>query len=325
MTGTTPHTYEHARRTTREYARTFYFASHVLPPEKRDAAYAVYAFCRYADNLVDVGEKDAASPDAGVRLAALRRELAELYQRGPSPTRWIALADAIRRYAIPLRYFEELIDGVEMDLTPETFQTFAELHRYCYRVASVVGLMMTHVLGATSEEALRDAAHLGTAMQLTNILRDIGEDDRMGRLYLPREDMIRYGVTEGDIAAGIVTDGVRRLLQFQIARARDYYRMAEPGIALIPDDGSRFSVRLMSTLYAGILDAIERNAYDVFSRRARVPFHSKCGAALSIAMRRPDRPVQREVASRRYPAMPEDSPAQEPATVNSPSGKHIFS
>jgi phytoene synthase len=285
----------------------------------------VYTFCRYADNLVDVGEKDAASPDAGVRLAALRRELAELYQRSSSPTRWIALADTIQRYAIPLRYFEELIDGVEMDLTPETFQTFADLHRYCYRVASVVGLMMTHVFGATSEEALRDAAHLGTAMQLTNILRDIGEDYRMGRLYLPREDMIRYGVTEGDIAAGIVTDGVRRLLQFQIARARDYYRMADPGIALIPDDGSRFCVRLMSTLYAGILDAIERNAYDVFSRRALVPFHSKCGVALSIAMRRPDRPVQREFASRRSPAMPEDSPPQVPTTVNSPSGKHIFS
>lgn len=288
-------TFEESKRITREHAHTFYFASHMLPREKREAAYAVYAFCRHADNLVDVRGGDASSdPDVSVRLSALRGELTDIYEGSAERTSWPALQAVIRRYQIPRRYFDSLIDGVEMDLSPRVFNAFAELDLYCYRVASVVGLIMTHVLGATSEEALRDAAHLGTAMQLTNILRDVGEDFRLGRIYLPRDEMQQFGVDQRTIGEGVVTAEVRRLLEFQIARARDYYRMAQPGIALLPNDGSQLCVRLMSTLYARILNAIEDNGYDVFSRRAHVPFRTKCRLALSVVTGLPGPPSRRQ-------------------------------
>ena len=270
------HTVEHARALTRRYARTFYFASHVLPPAKRDASYAVYAFCRIADNITDVHREDTDQiPDAARQIARLRMELAELYAEGDVPTRWVALRETVRRYHIPQAYFDELLNGVEMDLTPRRFATFAELEIYCYRVASVVGLIMTHIFGATSSEALRRAAQLGTAMQLTNILRDIGEDHHMGRIYLPQDELLAFGVTEEMIGTGTVTPAFEALLRFQIDRARRLYAGAEEGIPLIPDDGSRFSTRLMSTLYARILEAIERNAYDVFTSRAHVPIATK--------------------------------------------------
>ncbi len=291
MTGPTIHTHEYARRVTKRYARTFYFASHVLPRDKCAAAYAVYGFCRYADNLTDAHQGDAGRmPGAAARIAELRQELADIYRGGAGAARWPALGEIVRRYGIPQEYLDALLDGVEMDLTPRVYRNFEDLDQYCYRVASVVGLVMTHVFGATSDKALRHAAELGTAMQLTNILRDVGEDFGMGRIYLPRDEMARFGVSEETIAAGSVTESIRRLLQFQITRAREYYHRAEPGIALVPDDGSRITVRLMSTLYSKILDAIERNDYDVFSLRAHVPFRTKCRIALSVVTRPSDRP-----------------------------------
>lgn len=162
-----------------------------------------------------------------------------------------------------------------MDLTPRRFATWADLEIYCYRVASVVGLIMTHIFGATSTEALRHAARLGTAMQLTNILRDVGEDLRMGRVYLPQDELRAFGVSEAMLAAGVVTPELEALLRFQIARARELYADADQGIPMIPDDGSRISTRLMSGLYARILHGIERNRYDVLTRRAHVPLSMK--------------------------------------------------
>lgn len=280
------HTVDHARAVTRQYARTFSFASHVLPAAKRDAAYVVYAFCRYADNCTDVHHEDDGCPgDASQQLALLREELDAVYAGEPTPTRWVALRATVRQYGIPRVYFEALLDGVAMDLTPRRFATWADLEVYCYRVASVVGLIMTHIFGATSPEALRYAAGLGTAMQLTNILRDVGEDLRMGRVYLPQDELRAFGVTEEMLAAGVVTPAVRALLQFQIARARALYADADRGIPMIPDDGSRISTRVMSTLYARILGAIEQNGYDVFTRRAHVPLSMKLAIALRLAGR----------------------------------------
>jgi 15-cis-phytoene synthase len=270
------YTFQHARALTRRYARTFYFASHALPAAKRDAAYAVYAFCRIADNATDIHREDTEQiPDAARQIDRLRSELADVYADGDVPTRWIALRETVRRYRIPREYFVELLNGVEMDLTPRRFVTFADLEVYCYRVASVVGLIMTHIFGASSPEALRRAAQLGTAMQLTNILRDIGEDHRMGRIYLPQDELRTFGITEEMIGTGQVAPAIVPFLRFQIDRARTLYAEAERGIPLIPDDGSRFSTRMMSALYARILDAIEENAYDVFSRRAHVPLQTK--------------------------------------------------
>jgi 15-cis-phytoene synthase len=270
------HTVHHAREVTRRYARTFYFASHVLPPAKRDAAYVVYAFCRYADNCTDVHREDCERiTDAGAQLTLLRQELDAVYADADVSTRWVALRAVVRAYRIPREYFDELLNGVAMDLTPRTFATWGDLELYCYRVASVVGLIMTHIFGATSSAALQHAAALGKAMQLTNILRDVGEDHRMGRLYLPVEDLQSFGVTAGMIAAGSVTPEVTALLQFEIARARTLYAEGQKGIPMIPDDGSHFSTLMMSSMYARILDAIEHNGYDVFSKRAHVPLRTK--------------------------------------------------
>ncbi len=301
MEGTALHTVDHARAITRRYARTFYFASHVLPQDKRDAAYVVYAFCRYADNLTDVHREDTERiPDAERQIARLREELDAVYAGADAPTRWVALREVVRTYSIPRLYFDELLTGVAMDLTPRRFETWADLEVYCYRVASVVGLIMTRIFGATTAAALHHAAQLGTAMQLTNILRDIGEDLRMGRVYLPQEDLRAHGVTEEMLGAGRVTPAIRALIQFQIARARALYADADPGIPMIPDDGSRFSTQLMRTLYSRILDAIEKNAYDVFSQRAHVRPGMKLRLAVVLMLRsfvgRTSRPVR--VASR---------------------------
>lgn len=286
MEATGLHTIDHARAITRRYARTFYFASHVLPEAKRDAAYVVYAFCRYADNVTDVHREDTELiPDAERQLARLRGELEAIYTDADGPTRWVALREVVRIYRIPRQYFDDLIDGVAMDLTPRRFETWADLDVYCYRVASVVGLIMTHIFGATTAAALTHAAQLGTAMQLTNILRDIGEDLRMGRVYLPQEDLRAHGVTEEMLGAGVVTPAITALIQFQISRARSLYAEADRGIPMIPDDGSRFSTQLMRTLYSRILDAIEKNGCDVFTQRAHVRLSTKVRLAAGLLVR----------------------------------------
>jgi phytoene synthase len=159
---------------------------------------------------------------------------------------------------------------MEMDLDVTRYADFAELDRYCYRVAGVVGLMMTHVLGCRSDRCLPNALALGTAMQLTNILRDIAEDYRMGRVYLPQDELRRFGVEESDLARGRVDDRFRVLMRFQIERARHYYEESEAGIPWLIGDSSRLTVRVMGRLYGGILGAIERQDYDVFRARARV-------------------------------------------------------
>jgi phytoene synthase len=266
---------------TREHAKSFYFASHVLPREKRMASYAVYAFCREADNIVDVG----ATPESAARLEELRQQLARVYGApGALRPHLAALRETVAAYAIPREYFLDLIRGVEMDLTRSRYDRFEDLKEYCYCVASVVGLMMAKIFGVSDGSAYRHAADLGTAMQLTNILRDIREDHAMGRIYLPQEDLAGRGYAEADLARGVVDDRFRDLMRFQIARAREYYAAAEPGIPMLTNDGSRFCARLMSTTYAGILTAIERNGYDVFARRAYVPAAGKLRIALGAAL-----------------------------------------
>lgn len=273
--------FSRARSVTRTFAKSFYFASHVLPPAKRDASYAVYEFCRVADNAVDAVPPGA--PASVDRLDTLRSELDDVYA-GRS-ARWHALADTVRRFGIPREYFDDLLRGVEMDLAPVRFGTFSELEVYCYRVASVVGLMMTRVFGVSDERAYARAVDLGTAMQLTNILRDIGEDLERGRLYIPAEDLRRHGCTEESLASRIVDDRFVSLMKGQIARARGFYDRGEAGIPYLTDDGSRFCVRLMAGTYKRILNAIETSGYDVFRGRAHVPLGTKlviaAGAYLS--------------------------------------------
>jgi len=272
-------TFADARVVTRRYAKTFYFASHALPPEKRLASYALYSFCRYVDNIAD---ETADKESARMHLAEIRRSLEGIFVPDQTASRWAALQQTVRLYGIRKEYFLDLLDGVEMDLTDIRFETFRELHRYCYHVASVVGLMMTRILQPDSAVALPYAKDLGTAMQLTNILRDIGEDLASGRVYLPRQEMHEWGISVQDLQKREVTPAFRSFMRLQISRAREFYALAEPGIALLPDDGSRYSVRLMSALYRRILNAIEANDYDVFSQRAHVSFPAKLRLATTL-------------------------------------------
>jgi phytoene synthase len=276
------------RQMTRHHAKTFYFASHVLPAAKRRDAYAVYAFCRHVDDEIDL------APDEPARVAAfakLNDLLEAAYASGniapgfAEEQPWLpAFREMVRRRAIPRRYFEDLLAGVEMDRGRVRIGTWEELDRYCYHVASVVGLVMVHVLTEPSPELIQPALDLGTAMQLTNILRDIREDFERDRIYLPATELEKFGVSESEIAGRVVDDRFRALLRFQIERARAFYRNAEPGIAALPNDGSRLTVRLMGTIYGAILNEIERGGYAVYARRARVSFPRKLWLALGVML-----------------------------------------
>jgi phytoene synthase len=186
-----------------------------------------------------------------------------------------AWADAARRHAVPVAYMEDFLAAMAMDLTVREYATFAHLERYMWGSASVVGLMMCHVVGASDPRAVPHAASLGLAMQLTNFLRDVGEDWRVrGRIYLPLEDLHRYGVAATDIAEARVTDRFRELMRFEIDRARTLYADADMGMEYLPPE-ARLPIRLARLLYARILDKIEQNDFDVFTRRAQVPTWEK--------------------------------------------------
>ena len=267
---------------TRHHAKTFYFASHVLPAQKRSDAYAVYAFCRYVDDQIDLAPDEAARLRAFADLSHLLHSVYEAEPRFSGFPAWThAFHETVRRRAIPEHYFEDLLAGVEMDTGRVRLQNWEQLDRYCYLVAGVVGLIMVHVMTEPAPELLKPARDLGTAMQLTNILRDIAEDWERDRLYLPADELEKFGLTSEDIAQKRMSESFRAMMRFQIGRARAYYSYGDAGIPGLPNDGARFCARLMSTIYAAILDEIERADYDVFRGRARVSFSRKLWLALT--------------------------------------------
>ena len=262
--------YARAERVTADWARSFYFASRFLPRPKRRAVFALYDYCRHADNLVDERGRRPAD-EVREELAALGAEITAIHGgRAPASDRWLALADTFRRCDVPLAPLLELLEGVATDLEPVAMPTYAALHRYCQLVAGGVGLMLGPVLGAEPHRFREPGVGLGVAMQLTNVLRDIGEDLAAGRCYLPADELARFGVADAMLEARRVTPEFRALMQFQVARARRYFAAADPVVSLFPADGSRLTVRLMQRTYAGILDGIERLDYDVFRARAHV-------------------------------------------------------
>jgi phytoene synthase len=262
--------YLRAERATAEWAKSFYFASRFLPPEKKRAVFALYDYCRHADNLVDArGDRPRAQVLADLEeLAATVRSI----HAGAPPRgeRWLALADTLRRYDVPLAPLLDLLDGVGMDLDEVMFPDYTALHRYCRLVAGGVGLMLGPVLGAARQRFSEHGVGLGVAMQLTNVLRDVGEDLDAGRLYLPADEMARFGLDRAALGRRRVTPEFVAFMRFQIARARALFDAADPVVALFPRDGSRLTVRLLQRTYAGILDGIERQGYDVFRARAYV-------------------------------------------------------
>ncbi len=259
--------YVRAERVTAEWAKSFHFASRFLPVEKRLAIFALYDFCRHADNLVD---DRGTRPVDEVRhdLATLDAMLLHLHAAGTPPERWLALGDTLSRYPIPVEPLRALLVGVAMDLEPVVIETLDELLVYCTRVAGGVGLMLGPVLGAPSSEFDAPGVRLGIAMQLTNILRDIGEDLGRNRVYLPAEELDRFGLDRADLERRTVTPAFIAFMRFQVARAREYFAAGDEVVGLFPRDGSRLTVRLLQQTYAGILDVIESQEYDVFRRRA---------------------------------------------------------
>lgn len=272
--------YEAARKLTKFHAKSFYFSSFALPSMKRRHAYAVYALCRHIDDRIDEAGPDV---DLSQRVAELRAMLARVYEGRADATDdslrpWHpALRETVRSCDIPMQYFEELIEGVEMDQGAVRIVDWEQLDRYCYLVAGVVGLIMTRIFGLQDRTHEKEAIDLGRAMQLTNILRDVREDLERDRVYLPEDELRRFHLQETDLAAGRVTKEWREFMQFQIHRARENYQSSERGIAALPDDGSRRTVWVMRDVYAGILEEIERVDYDVFRGRVHVSFPRKCG------------------------------------------------
>ena len=271
-----------ASRLTRRSRSNFYYAFLTLPRPRRDALYAVYAFCRTVDDIADLGVDGIADPAAQrAALMEWRREVARCYEPGVEPVHPIArhLAASVRAYKIPRDALEAIIDGVEMDVEGPVFETADDLYPYCYRVASAVGLCCIEIFGYTDRRARQYAIDLGQALQRTNILRDVGADARGGRVYLPREDLRMFGVTAEDLRAGRYDESVVALLACGAARARDFYRRAE---ANFPHADARALVpaRIMGAIYATLLDEIEARRFRVFGDRITVPTRRKVAIAL---------------------------------------------
>jgi phytoene synthase len=259
-----------AEQLTARWARSFYFASRFLPPDKRRATFALYDYCRFADNLVDA---PGVRPVAAVRqqLAELAGQVQALHAGDPcEDPRWLALADTMQRYPLPLEPLLDILEGVALDLDPVEIPDFPALLAYCRLVAGSVGLVLGPVLGAPEGALRAPGVRLGVAMQLTNVLRDIGEDLDAGRLYLPADELARFGLDRAALEARQATPNFRRFMAFQVARARRWFHSGGQVASLFPSDGSRLTVRLLQTTYAAILDAIERLDYDVFRARAHV-------------------------------------------------------
>ncbi|MGZ6135783.1 MAG: phytoene/squalene synthase family protein [Myxococcaceae bacterium] len=298
--------YRTARAVTHRHARSFSFASVLLLGARRRAAFALYAFCRRLDDLVDRG--DGGIEPLEHRLARARTLIARIYVdaprladpgRGPVAERavgaladgaWdeaelVALRDTIQRFGVPEQPFQDLVSGMEMDVAGHRYRSFADLELYCYRVAGTVGLMMASVLGTSDPRAAGPAADLGRAMQLTNILRDVREDLARGRVYLPEDELAAFGLSRDDLARGVVDDRWRAFMRCQIARARAYYARAAAGVPWLTGFGTQRMVKLMGAIYAGILGDIEARGHDVFAGRAHVPFNVKLAYAAATLFR----------------------------------------
>ncbi len=273
--------YAHCRELTRERAKNFYYGIKLLPQAKRDSLCAIYAFFRISDDLSD----DEEILDKDTRLAKWR----ELVQASPENASvhpiLPAFYDSVEKYQIPTHYFEELIVGTTSDLTVTRYQTFDELYQYCYRVASTVGLVCLHVFGFDhSQEALEQAEARGIAFQLTNILRDVAEDGERGRIYLPLEDLERFGLREEEFLQGECREGqVQKFFRFQVERAKTYYQKSAPLKDRVEPE-SRASLEAMTGIYRALLGKIEEMGPGVFKERARLSKMEKIALAGKTAL-----------------------------------------
>ncbi|MCF8382031.1 MAG: phytoene/squalene synthase family protein [Chlorobium sp.] len=272
--------YRYCREISKHHAKTFYLATLFLPKRQQNPIFAIYALLRTVDDLVDLAEDKLTNgqitrQEINGLLENWKTRLKSCYQ-GEVADDPIMMAwhDTLKTYPIDIELPLDLMDGVAMDIEFRKFETFDDLYVYCYKVASVVGLMTSEIFGYSDRQALQHAIELGIAMQLTNILRDIGEDIDRGRIYLPMEDLKRFNYSEEEFMKKTMNGNFLELMKFQIERARSYYRSAEKGIPMLEKE-SRFAVMVSSQNYCNILKAIEKNGYDVFSRRAYRSFYQK--------------------------------------------------
>ena len=257
--------YEHCAQVTRRSRSSFYYAFILLPPERRRALHAVYAFCRFIDDIAD----DEAIREPALLLKRWREELDRVYSGAPTRALSRALADSARRFKIPRELFEEIINGVEMDLSRKRYQTWEELRPYCYRVASALGLICIEIFGYSNPSAKLYAENLGLALQLTNIMRDVREDAERGRIYLPLEDLARFNVSENEILGGVYSPNFVRLMDFEARRARELYALAQSELA--PEDrATLLTAEAMRLIYAALLERIINSNYRVLDRRHRL-------------------------------------------------------
>jgi phytoene synthase len=276
--------YQHCRQITAMYSKTFYLGTLLLSKEERRAIWAIYVWCRRTDELVD---GSAATMTTLETMEQWEARLESLFAGRPFDTPDVAMVDTIQRFSLDIQPSRDMIAGQRMDLNQNRYETFEQLKLYCYRVAGTVGLITTAVMGVDTGNntdawnqhqqpyiPTEEAITLGIANQLTNILRDVGEDARWGRIYIPLEELAKFNYTEQDLLKGVVDQRWRELMRFQIQRARQVYAKAEKGINYLSCD-SRWAVWAVRMFYSEILGQIEQNHYDVFRKRAYVPFLQK--------------------------------------------------
>jgi phytoene synthase len=267
---------------TRRSRSNFYYAFLALPRPRRQALYALYAFCRTVDDIADLGEERGADASTlRAQLAGWREDIARCYAPDGRPEHPIAqrLAEAARAYPIPQDALAAIVDGVAMDLDGTTYETEDDLYPYCYRVASAVGLAAIEIFGYTDPAARQYATNLGIALQLTNIIRDVGSDARAGRVYVPRGDLRKFGVTPDDLRAGRHTDAFVFLMAHQAARARRFYRQAREAFPR-RDARSLMAAEIMGQIYWALLLRMEASRYRVLDERVTVPVPRKVAIAL---------------------------------------------
>jgi phytoene synthase len=261
--------YDACRRLNARHGRTYYLSTLLLPQAKRPSVHALYGFARHADDIVDDMSADVAVADRAARLERLARDLHDGNARGSVLP---AVLDTVARWRIPMGHFDAFLDAMRADLDTDEYATWDDLRRYTHGSAAVIGLMLLPILepvDGTDRAAAAYAADLGVGFQLTNFIRDVGEDLDRGRVYLPKEDLAAFGVTRDDLESRVVDGRVRRLLAFEVARAREVLRNAAPGIRLLHPT-SRDCISTALTLYGGILDEVERAGYRVLDRRVSV-------------------------------------------------------
>ena len=277
--------YTECKRLNSLHGKTYYLATLLLPPAKRPFVHALYGFARYADEIVDDLNSTLTDEEKAAELSTWGNQVLSDIKSGTSSDHiGRALVDTVKRFDIPISYFEAFLHSMTMDLTVSEYQSFEDLMEYVYGSASVIGLQMLPILGSTSPEALIAAEKLGTAFQLANFIRDVGEDLDRGRIYLPIQELSAHGVTNEMLEERILTPQIKAALQEQIARVRSLQKEAAPGIKLLAPE-SQACIEAASELYCGIVDEVEKIGYEIFNKRAKTSTWRRIKVAFPALLR----------------------------------------